>query len=109
MASGASCMLFMMHHTRSTLCLSALPCSVCGIGTPPCSVLLQHHASVHVAAAGVRLWGWLTTPWNILLCLVPLMMLLMMHYPHRHQLSGWIGVVHPFFQLHHLHTLAAGM
>ena len=48
-ASGAMCMLSMM---RGTLSSSALPCSVCGIGTQPCSVLLKTPCSwlVHVAA-----------------------------------------------------------
>ena len=40
-------LLFMM---RGTLCLSALPCSVRGIGMLPYTVLLKHHAAVHVAA-----------------------------------------------------------
>ena len=37
-------MLFMMS---GMLCLSALPCSVCGIGTLPCLVLLTTPCSFH--------------------------------------------------------------
>ena len=38
-----------------------------------------------VSGCGQPLWGWLTTSWIDLRCLVPLLMLLMMHQPHLHQ------------------------
>ena len=49
-------MLFMMS---GILCLSALPCSVCGIGTLPCSVLLTTPCSC--SCGSVTLWEWHTS------------------------------------------------
>ena len=46
------CMLFMMS---GILCLNALSCSVCGIGTLPCSVLLKTLCSC--SCGSVTLWG----------------------------------------------------
>ena len=39
------------------------------------------------------LWGWLTTSWIVSKCLVPLMMLLMMH-PSIFSPGGWVDVLH---------------
>ena len=77
-ASGAICMLFMMSGILSS---SALPCSV--IGTLPCSVLLKTPCSCLCGSA--ILWGWRNLSRIVLKCLVPWMMLLMMHQPHLHQ------------------------
>ena len=65
-ARGAICMLFMMS---GILCSSALPCSVCGIGTLPCSVLLKTPCSCLCGSA--TLWGWHTSSRIVLRCLVP--------------------------------------
>ena len=65
-ASGAICMLFMMS---GILCLSVLPCSVCGIGTLPCSVLLK--TPCDYSCGSMTLWGWHTSSWIVLRCLVP--------------------------------------
>ena len=62
-ASGATCMLFMMS---GILRWSALPCSVCGIGTCLGSVLLT---TMQLFSA--TLWGWHTSSRTVLRCLVP--------------------------------------
>ena len=51
----------LVRMVRGTLCLSALPCSVCGIGTLPCSVLLK--TPCRCLCDSVTLWGWHTTSW----------------------------------------------
>ena len=52
-------------------------------GMLPFSVLLQTPCSC--SCGSETLWGWHTTSWSVLRCLVPLMMLLTMHQPHLYQ------------------------
>ena len=51
------------------LCLSVLPCSVCGIGTLPCSVLLKTPCSY--SCGSMTLWGWHTSSRIVSRCSVP--------------------------------------
>ena len=73
----------MMYHGTDVILPSFLPCSVCGTGILPCSVLLKSPCSC--SSGSVTLWGWHTISWTALKCLVPLMMLLMLHQPQVHQ------------------------
>ena len=71
-ANVAICMLFMM---RGTLCLIALPYSARRIGTLPYSVLPKTPCSS--SCGSVTPWGWRSTAWTVLVCLLPCLMLLM--------------------------------
>ena len=45
----------------------------------------------------LTLWGWQTTTWTVLICLVPLRMLLVMHQRHLHQpWPGRLDTFNPF-------------
>ena len=73
-------MLFMMS---GILCLSALPSTVCGIGTLPCSVLLKSPCSCSQRNI-VGMAHYIKDCFGVLGIL--LMMLLMMHHqPHLQQ------------------------
>ena len=73
-----------------TLCLSALPCNVCGIATLLCSVLPKTPCSC--SCGSVTLWEWHTISRIVLRCLMPLMMLLIMHQPQFISSGDWIDV-----------------
>ena len=77
-----------------TLCWSALPCSVCGIGTLPCSVQMKNTMQLFMWQRDiVGVAHYIMDCFEG--CLVPSMMLLVMH-----QLSffispgGWLDVIH---------------
>ena len=71
--------LFMM---RGTWCWSAQPCSACVRYRYPALFSTAKNTMQLFMWHSVTLWGWHTTSWIALGCLVPLTMLLMMHPPH---------------------------
>ena len=73
-------MLFIMS---GTLCWSALPCSVCTIGTLPCLSLLETPCSC--SCGSMTLWGGTLHHGLYYVLGVSLLMLLMMHQPHLYQ------------------------
>ena len=69
------CILHGLHderHLKTSLCLSALPCSMCSIDNLPSSVL-KDSAGFHDSCDSVTLGGWHTTydaSWIALMCMV---------------------------------------